>query len=82
MKKITIREFQQNIYKALEGVPLLITKRGVPEFIIERYTKTDGMLRKKKVATSNVATPNVATKIKGFCKHGSSIGLCKYGCIK
>lgn len=37
MKKIGIREFQQNIYKHLEELPVVITKHNQPFAIVEKY---------------------------------------------
>lgn len=88
MRQIGIREFNSNISKFLREAPLQIKKRNmVVATILPGETKESD-----KVAT--LATPIVATSVQEvkklvsnvatskWCKHGSAIGLCKYGCTR
>jgi len=60
MQKVSIKEFQGNIYKYLSSLPLLVTKYGQPLFCVVTYE--DGLFEqllsfKKPDESSKVATP-------------------------
>jgi len=80
MKKITISDFQNNLYASIRELPCLITKNGKPFLRVEAFSEEQpkvATIRPVKVAISN----KVATKEDfKLCKHGAMIGLCKQGC--
>ncbi len=70
MRLVTTREFQQNLHKELQDLPLIVTRRGEKAFLVTEYTPE---MLKKHVTTlkPNVTTlpskvtTNVTTSSKG-----------------
>ena len=69
MKIISIVELQRNPGKALEEVPVLITKHK------KKWRIVTGV----NVDQSTYKTPAVKP-ISNLCEHGSMKGLCRKGC--
>ena len=89
MRSITIREFQQNIYKCVDKLPFVVTRRGKPYFVVNVATLEGveaNVATLKRKDDNNVAT-FISEMVKGkvdhpgMCKHGSALGLCKRGCV-
>jgi hypothetical protein len=50
MRKITIRQLQQNMFRELENLPVVITRKGIDTFIIrgiENVTTSDNVTTSK-----------------------------------
>lgn len=69
MKTISIYDLQRNPAKALEELPVTITRYG------KKWRLVTGL------NIDNVTLNKPATKpIDSRCKHGFAFGLCKFGC--
>ena len=63
MRKITIRQLQQNMFRELENLPVVITRKGIDTFIIrgiENVTTSDNVTTSK--------SQDVTTSFK-LCKY-------------
>jgi len=76
MKKISVREFRNHISKYLKELPIMITRHGVEVALVEVPLPSE---IHGNVLKSNPVRQKEEVKL---CKHGSPIGLCKYGCTK
>jgi len=47
MRTITIKQFQSNLYAEIQDLPVVVTQKGIPTFIVTAYDK---------VTTSEVTT--------------------------
>jgi hypothetical protein len=63
MRKITIRQFQQNLYRELDNLPVVITRKGIDTFIIRAF---DNVTTNDNVTTSK--SQDVTTSFK-LCKY-------------
>lgn len=82
MKKVSLRAFQLKPTKYLEDLPIELTRYGKTIAVIYIGTEKGGRGFQKlyhKGKEVKVKKPKQDFKT---CKHGSKIGLCKYGCKK
>lgn len=61
MKTIPMRDFNQNMYKALEELPVTITKKGEPLFVIMSVGEYDKLSTQSRKVDSSAPKPKVIT---------------------
>lgn len=61
MRKITIRQLQQNMFRELDDLPVVITRKGIDTFIIRAF---DNVTTNDNVTTSDVTTSPIVTTSK------------------
>ena len=88
--QVSTLEFRKNIYKWIDKLPIEVVSKGKIVFFVippDGTLPTSTMPIKNKVSTdSTIPIENKPEKIPGVvkgvihCKHGSLVGLCKFGC--
>jgi hypothetical protein len=75
MKTITIKQFQKNIYKELEDLPLVVTRLKKPLFVVtlfdEKVATTPKVVTSKPKKVATMKSPKIDDDFQ--CKHGIAL---------
>ena len=84
MNTVNVREFQRNMYRWLEKLPIVVTKNSKPLFTVATYSENKELEQDNvvtvhpdykrpdyavKVAIGNVPTRKIKLDKKGYCPH-------------
>jgi len=88
--KVSSRNFFRNPYTYLDNLPVVVTKGGIPKYVVTKYDilTPDKIIKPKqtleqseKIVEEFIEKKREKGGIK-LCKHGAMIGLCKHNCKK